>query len=172
MASITFFRHAKAEPPQAGLEDFDRVLAPRGRINSTRMGQFMKQNGLLPELALVSPAARTRETWQLASDEWPDIKVEFDDDIYAASAETLMKVILRHAGAHQSVLVIGHNPALVVLLHQLLERYPPSVNMSYFPTSCVAEIAFEVERLSQVTDESGRLVSFSRVKELENSYGL
>lgn len=172
MASITFFRHAKSELPHTGIDDFDRVLAPRGRRNAVRMGEFLQQNNMLSELVLVSTAARTRETYELASAGWPELPVAFEDDIYAASAETLFRVILRNASDRRSVMVIGHNPGLVVLLHQLLERYPPTVNMSYFPTSCVASIGFDADSLGKAEAETARLLSFSRVRELDKSYGL
>ena len=80
MASITFFRHAKAEPPQAGLEDFDRVLAPRWKDQLHAHGPVHEAERVcFPNSRLSRQPPRTRETWQLASDEWPDIKVEFDD---------------------------------------------------------------------------------------------
>ena len=71
MARITLFRHAKAEKPAMQKSDFDRVLANRGRRNADRMGRFIAKNDLLPDMVIVSPAARTRETHELASAHWP-----------------------------------------------------------------------------------------------------
>ena len=62
MARITLFRHAKAEVPSTQKDDFERILTTRGRRNADRMGRFIFENGLLPELVIVSTAARTRET--------------------------------------------------------------------------------------------------------------
>ena len=65
MARITLFRHAKAEYPLAGKDDYNRTLAPRGRRNADRMGRFILENNLIPDLVMVSGAARTRETLSL-----------------------------------------------------------------------------------------------------------
>jgi len=166
MARITLFRHAKAENPDLDTADIDRVLAWRGRRNAARMGRFIGDRGMLPNLIIVSTAARTRETYQLASADWPDIPVMFLDSIYEASATTLMTAIEAYGAECERVMVIGHNPGLVVLLHNLVEAPPSGVNMSYFPTSCVADIGFDVPHIREIEPESGRLLSLIRVREL------
>jgi phosphohistidine phosphatase len=166
MARITLFRHAKAENPDLQTADSERALASRGRRNAARMGRFIKEKGLLPDLIIVSTAARTRETFDLASAEWPDLPVLFLDSIYEASATTVMAAIESHGADCERVMVIGHNPGLVVLLHNLVDSPPTGVNMSYFPTSCVADIGFDVRYIRNIQPESGRLLSFIRVREL------
>ena len=166
MARITLFRHAKAENPDFQTADSERILATRGRRNAARMGRLIKEKGLLPDLIIVSTAARTRETFELASGDWPDIPVMFLDSIYEASATTLMAAIEAHGGDCKRVMVIGHNPGLVVLLNNLVDVPPTGVNMSYFPTSCVADIGFDVPHIRDIQPESGRLLSFIRVREL------
>ena len=167
MAHITLFRHAKAETPNLETADFERVLASRGQHNALRMGRFIKDKGLLPDLVIVSTSARTRQTWELAASQWPDIPVMFIDSIYEASATTLMAAIDAHGGNCERVMVIGHNPGLVVLLHNLVDTSPAGVNMSYFPTACVADIGFDVPHIRDIHPESGRLLSFIRVRELD-----
>ena len=166
MARITLFRHAKAETPDVEKADFDRCLASRGQRNAIRMGRFIREKGLLPDLVIVSKAARTRETFELASRDWLDIPVVFLDSIYEASATTVMAAIEAHGGDCERVMVIGHNPGLVVLLHNLVDSPPSGLNMSYFPTSCVADIGFDVPHIRDIQPESGRLLSFIRVREL------
>ena len=166
MARITLFRHAKAEDPDLQTADPERVLASRGRRNAARMGHFIKEKGLLPDLVIVSTATRTRQTFELASADWSDIPVLFLDSIYEAGGTTVLAAIEAHGGDCERVMVIGHNPGLVVLLHNLVESPPSGVNMSYFPTSCVADIGFDVRYIRDIQPESGRLLSFIRVREL------
>lgn len=166
MARITLFRHAKAETPTADIADFDRHLASRGRRNADRMGRFVAESGLIPDLAIVSPAARTRQTFDLASVHWPDIAIEYRDSIYEASAENIMTAITALGASHEHVMVIGHNPGLVVLLHHLVDSWPSGINMSYFPTSCLAEVGFDAPTIGEIDPDGGRLLSFVRVREL------
>ena len=167
MARITLLRHAKAEIPDMVTADFDRALAARGRRNADRMGRFVRDNDMLPELIMLSPSARTRETYDLASLHWPDIPIEHVDSIYEASGTTLFSAIEAYAANLGSVMVIGHNPGLVVLLHNLVDEPPAGVNMSYFPTCCLADVGFDAAKIADIQPLSGRLLSFARVRELD-----
>ena len=166
MARITLFRHAKAETPAMQKSDFDRVLSNRGRRNADRMGLFIARNNLVPDMVIVSPAARTRETLQLASAHWPDIPVIYRDGIYEASATNILAAIESLAGDAERVMVIGHNPGLAVLLGNLVETPPPDADIFYFPTSCLADIGFDAQNIGEIEPESGRLMSLVRVRDL------
>jgi phosphohistidine phosphatase len=72
--TLWLLRHAKAvADPPAGDDDFDRVLAPRGRRDAEALGHLIARRGSpldldgvpLPEVAFVSPAARTMATADL-----------------------------------------------------------------------------------------------------------
>ncbi len=74
--TLWLLRHAKTvtDPPPGGA-DFDRVLAPRGRRDATALGRLFAGSGEglgpalkrapRPQVALVSPAARTAATAEL-----------------------------------------------------------------------------------------------------------
>ena len=166
MARITLFRHAKAENPRTDLADIDRTLAPRGRRNAGEMGRFIFENGFLPDLVIVSPATRTRQTYELASECWPDVPSIIVDSIYEASATSLLLAIEQHASEYENVMLIGHNPGLVVLMNNLVSEDYSGQNMSYFPTSCVADIGFEARSIRDINPEQGRLLSLVRVRDL------
>ena len=68
---LLLLRHAKAVIGEAGMEDFDRPLAERGRKAAGVMGRYLAEHDLVPDLALCSPARRTRETWEIAARELP-----------------------------------------------------------------------------------------------------
>ena len=166
MARITLFRHAKAETPSSQQDDYSRVLSARGRRNADRMGRFIAENALVPELVIVSGAARTRETHQIAAQHWQDTPVIWSASIYEASATTIMAAMEAHGGDKGHVMVIGHNPGLTVLLMHMIDATATHTNLAYFPTSCLADIGFDAETINQIDPESGRLCSFVRVAEL------
>ena len=169
MARITLFRHSKAENPRSDLADFDRILAPRGRRNAGEMGRFIFENGILPDLVIVSPATRTQQTFQLASEHWPDVPSIIVDSIYEASATSLLLAIEQHGSECENVMLIGHNPGLVVLMNNLVAQDYSGQNMSYFPTSCVADIGFEARTVRDINPEHGRLLSLVRVRDLPST---
>ena len=167
MARITLVRHGKAEMPRIGGNDFERALVRRGIQNSEEIGFFMQAHKMLPELVLVSPAARTRQTYELMSTNWPDsTRVHYEDKLYNVTADILLQLIFEHGSTVESVAVIGHNPSLVVLLTHFVGMDDSEINLGYFPTCCVADIGFDAQKICDIEPESGRLLSLVRARDL------
>ena len=58
---LVILRHAKAEP--FAQTDLARQLTARGRASAHDVGRHLQEAGFVPDVALVSTAVRTRETW-------------------------------------------------------------------------------------------------------------
>ncbi len=120
MRRLILFRHAKAEPRAAGMDDFDRPLAARGREDAALMGRLLASEGLAPDCAIISPARRTAETWICARDCFPHIRAELDRTLYNAAPEDIRAAIERVAERSDVLMVIGHNPGLHELAVEIL----------------------------------------------------
>ena len=68
MQRLILMRHGDAERPHTGTADFDRALTPEGRSESRAVGRALAEAGYRPDLALVSSAARTLQTWQACAE--------------------------------------------------------------------------------------------------------
>ncbi|HEY6631716.1 MAG TPA: histidine phosphatase family protein [Rhizobiaceae bacterium] len=113
MRHLLLLRHAKSSWDDPSLADFDRPLASRGRDAAPLMGRELLRRGWLPGLALVSPAERTRQTWELVAAELADAPpASFPDRLYEASAQALLTEVRRTAESVRALLLIGHNPGL------------------------------------------------------------
>ena len=67
------------------MRDRDRPLAARGHKDAPRMGAYMAHHALVPDHALVSPARRTRETWDGLARRCPaPPPVIYEDRLYDA----------------------------------------------------------------------------------------
>ncbi|MDX8466284.1 histidine phosphatase family protein [Mesorhizobium sp. VK23B] len=111
MRQLIILRHAKSSWDDPKLADFDRPLGPRGLKTAPLIGRELSRRGWLPDLALVSPALRTRDTWRLIAAELPKhVPAEFSEELYEAAAGAILARV-RQAKA-KSLLVIGHNPGL------------------------------------------------------------
>ncbi|MDQ0747474.1 phosphohistidine phosphatase [Streptomyces africanus] len=109
--TIVLFRHAKADWPQ--VSDHERPLADRGRKEAAEAGRRLADTGIAFDLALCSTAVRTRETWKLAVQEFPQRpKTVYEERIYDASPGELIAVLNETPDDAQNILVIGHNPAI------------------------------------------------------------
>jgi phosphohistidine phosphatase len=161
---LLMFRHAKAEKGAPGTRDRDRPLASSGLKDALRMGTFMAHHGLIPDYALVSPARRTRETWEGLTSELPEgIPVYFDDRLYDATPEAIIAALQETPADVRSPLVVGHNPGL----HEAAKRLIASGEVEArerlnegLPTSGLAVIDFPGNDWEKLHPRSGRLERF------------
>jgi len=148
MDRLILFRHGKAEPDSASGEDFDRRLAPRGVAESAEMAAHLADMGFLPDVALISPAARTRETWAAAEPHFPKAHAQFDEELYHADSGAVRHAAERAGKKAGTVMVVGHNPGLQELVVRLLAEgsAPPSLvarATRHFPTAAAAVFLFD-----------------------------
>jgi len=168
MRRLLLLRHAKSAWPD-GVTDADRALAPRGREAAPRMGAYLAEQGLIPDLALVSEARRARETWDLVRPALPGTPVRIEPRIYEAPLERLMAVLGETPDLVQTLLMVGHNPGFSTLAQALAaEGDPASLARlaAKFPTAGLAVLALPAERWSEVARRPGRLERFVTPKSL------
>lgn len=122
MDRLILFRHGKAEPDSASGDDFDRRLAPRGQEESADMGAHLAHLGFTPDVVLVSPAARTRDTWAAAQAAFPNAEARFEDHLYHADSATIRAAAEEAGAACKTLMIVGHNPGLQELTIQMLQE--------------------------------------------------
>jgi phosphohistidine phosphatase len=111
-------RHAKAEPYAE--TDSVRRLSGRGRDEATRAGRHLTALGLSPDHALVSSAARTRETWDAVREACgAQAREEITDSLYAASPAAVLETIRLVPDDAETCIYIGHNPTAAHLAVEL-----------------------------------------------------
>ena len=141
LPTLYLLRHAKSSWADALLPDHERPLAPRGRRDAKRIADHLVEQGIEPELVLCSTAARTRETLELLRPVLRTSTVEFENELYAASAGDLLARVRLVPDGVESVMLIGHNPSLHQLALMLastgdeLERLAAK-----FPTAALATL--------------------------------
>ena len=113
-------RHAKSSWQDESLPDHDRPLNPRGERDAPRIGRLLREEDLLPEMALCSTAARARSTLELALEAaaWR-CELRFSPALYAASPEEILAVLAEAPARVARTLVVGHNPGLEQLVREL-----------------------------------------------------
>jgi phosphohistidine phosphatase len=153
--ALVLMRHGKSDW-SGNQSDVSRPLAGRGRRQARETGRWL--TGRLPgiDLAVVSPATRARDTWNLVADELeqpPPTRV--DVRVYDASADDLLEVVHELNDDFRTVLLVGHNPGLEDLADVLTGE---SVRL---PTSSLALIRVQgpwawVRPRAAVLQASGR----------------
>ncbi|MBZ9795954.1 SixA phosphatase family protein [Mesorhizobium sp. ES1-4] len=148
MRQLLLLRHAKSSWDDPGLDDFDRPLAERGLKAARLIGRELAARDWLPDLALVSPALRTRDTWRLVAAELPvHPRVALAEALYDASAADILSQIRQADPSSGCLLVLGHNPGLEDLAKQLAgpgsEAKARKKLEEKFPTAALVRLVLE-----------------------------
>jgi phosphohistidine phosphatase len=163
-------RHAKSSWDDPALPDHDRPLAPRGHRAVEVLRQHLQSNGIRPTLALCSSALRARETLEGVQ---PAGKHLIEPELYEADAGALLERLRGIPEDVPSVMLIGHNPAVQVLVLQLADSgRPPGDELANarrkFATGSLATLEFEGS-WRELGPGRARLIALVRPKELLRS---
>jgi len=123
---IYLLRHAKAEA-YTSENDFTRALTLAGSGHASALGNKMSHIAISPDVVLTSSAKRAVDTASLVCQE---IGVEIAtlrvfDELYLADEAYYLGLIRKLETTTNSVLIIGHNPGLEMLV-TLLAKVSPS----------------------------------------------
>ncbi|WP_291378528.1 histidine phosphatase family protein [Demequina sp.] len=109
MPTLILARHAKAEAPQAGLDDHSRALTMEGRDAAGRLAERLQAKGLRPDVALVSSSNRTVQTFKRMASVLGDVELRIEEDLYESARDRFISVLAR-VGEVETLLVVGHEP--------------------------------------------------------------
>jgi phosphohistidine phosphatase len=111
MKTLFILRHAEAAPGSAN-GDFERNLTPRGMEQAKALGAAMRAKNYAPTLVVCSAAKRTRQTLEGVLETVKIPSVEHTKDIYYATTPELLEFLQALDDKYESVLMVGHNPAI------------------------------------------------------------
>ena len=169
MRTLYVLRHAKSDWGDSSLRDFDRPLNERGWKAAKAMGRAMREREFMPDLVLVSPAARTIETLARVEEGFGDkFEVIEERSIYLAEMETLIGLVRSAPAEFGRLMIVGHNPGMHELVLSLTEgpRDLREEAASKFPTAALAEISFDVGDWADVAPGTGQVRSFLKPRDL------
>lgn len=172
MKTLLLLRHAKSSWSNPAARDYDRRLTTRGQQAAISMGGLLRERGLLPELVVISPARRARETWERMLPELgaaPEARAE--ERLYMAEAPTLLRVVRDLPADTDTVLLIGHNPGIERFAAQLAGSAEGDARQRMakkFPTAALAVLRFDLAGWAGVKPGGGRLDAFFIPRETDD----
>jgi phosphohistidine phosphatase len=162
MKTILLLRHGKSKRGFEYATDFERPLAKRGKRDAARMGAFLVEQDLVPDLILASPAERARDTAVRCAKAagCPDA-LRFERSLYGGGDEVYLSLLWALEETVNRVLFVAHNPDIEIVVESLGHRY------ARMPTAALARIDADVERWVDLFKAPRRLVWVQYPRELE-----
>lgn len=121
--TIYLARHAKSSWDSGASSDYERPLSARGFNDAKKMATYLSGQGWIPEYAIISPALRTKQTFEAYQQmfQLPANQIEWNPDFYAAYTVTLLHALTRLPENINSVMLLGHNPSMEDALYHLCD---------------------------------------------------
>ncbi|OIP82884.1 MAG: phosphoglycerate mutase [Rhodobacterales bacterium CG2_30_65_12] len=158
-------RHAKSSWVDPIQGDQDRPLSKRGRASARAVGAWLAAHGYRPDQAMVSSAARTRETWKLIAGKIAaPPKPAYLAKLYQAEPEEMLHILRTATG--RAVMMLGHNPGVAYFAQGLAHQPPADSHFERFPTGATTVIDFAVESWDQLAWRTGKVVDFVAPRDL------
>lgn len=161
MKTLTLVRHAKSSWNDRTLSDRDRPLNKRGERDAPAMGKRVVEAGVRPSLILTSPAVRAWTTAKVIAQEigYPIEFLQRENDLYLASLDTLMDVVVAQENEFNHVMIVGHNPGLTDFANYL----SPDLT-SNLPTAGVVSVSLERDDWNLYERPVGKLLVYDYPK--------
>lgn len=117
MKTLLLLRHAKSSWKQPELHDHDRPLNKRGKSEAPKVGKYLKDHSLVPDLILSSTARRAHDTARMVADESGySGEIDLYQDLYLSDTACYLDILHCQPDDANRVLVVGHNPDMEELL--------------------------------------------------------
>jgi phosphohistidine phosphatase len=162
MKTLLALRHAKSSWDDAALDDHERPLNKRGRRDAPRMGELVREHGLIPDVVISSDAVRARLTAEAVVEAARYAgAILLDRRLYLAGPADILSLLRTVDEKAETVMIVGHNPGLEELVAQLTGDW------QNLPTAALAQIVLPIDRWRDLNLSSrGTLVGHWGPKEL------
>jgi phosphohistidine phosphatase len=148
MKTLLILRHAKAVSKDPNSLDHDRSLDSLGKDDALRMGEMIRDKGMVPCFIISSTALRAKTTAELVA---KGCKYEgdlvLDHSLYDAKPKDYLDIIERVSDKYGSVLLIGHNPTIEETIQMLTDSSDVVVTI---PSCALAHLSIPVEKWSDI----------------------
>ncbi len=151
MKTLVIVRHSKSSWADSDITDLERPLKPIGKSDAMKMTIQLKENNIIPELIVSSPAIRARQTAELISEGLglSPGKVIIEDSLYFYGYKAVLKFVTNINDSLNTVIITGHNPDFTLVANQFL---PQSIDN--LPTTGVVVLKFDCQSWNEIGKEN------------------
>ena len=169
MKRLCLLRHAKSDWSDPASDDFSRPLNARGVKAADFMAGYIAASPYRPDAILCSTAKRAMQTLApLTRHLGKGVPIIYRDALYHAMPDVMLDEIHAAPAEASSLLVIAHNPGLVLLAMGLASHPDDEVAARVahgVPTGGLIVFDFDCE-WAEIADGGGETVFFGRPRDL------
>lgn len=170
MKRLCLLRHAKSDWSDPASDDFSRPLNARGEVAADFMADYIARSPYRPDYVLCSTAKRASQTCAPLATSLDNVPVTYVDALYHAMPDALLALIHKAPDDAATLLVVAHNPGLVLLAMALARDPEDEVALRVangVPTGGFIVFEFsEAKSWRDLSEGQGETVFFGRPRDL------
>jgi len=154
--TLLLMRHAKSSWHDKDLPDYQRPLKKRGAEDAAEIAEVLRENELVPQIILSSPALRASQTAEIVAKVCHlDQKITYVNSFYMGEVHEFVEQLSKLDDSLERVMIVAHNPGLEAFM-QLLDG-----KIEALPTAALAYISLDLHKWSDITkDSTGELIGY------------
>lgn len=162
MKTLYVIRHAKSGWGDFNLPDFDRPLNDRGKKDAPEMAARLKENNIIIDAFVSSPAKRARKTCKLFCEayNYKEDDIIYIDSLYLAPAEKIFEVVTGLNNQYSHVAIFAHNPGVTDFANRLTSQ----VHIDEMPTCGIFAVETAIDNWKDFRNEEKKFLFFDYPK--------
>lgn len=165
MKKLSLLRHAQSDWSY-GQSDFDRSINELWKISIEKMGKYLLQKNISPDMIIASPALRAKTTieWMVPYLNYHQDNIVYMQEIYDTHIEWYewaLACVMEQDDQIETLFFVGHNYAITELAEFLVWK-----DVWSMPAGSMVTLCFDVEKWKDISYGNGTLESFIKPKEL------
>ena len=167
---LLILRHGKSDWGTDD-SDFDRPLKDRGKRGAQKIGNWLAEQNLPPDIIISSPAERALTTAEKAckSMGYDTSIIQVNEAVYNAGLSDLLQILSDVPESIKRVMLVGHNPGLEELLVYLAKEFSIPDDGKILPTATLAYFKIKQSWCCLKAEES-LLQSVTRASDLPKKF--
>ena len=153
MKTLYLIRHAASDWSDTSLFDEERKLTLEGKKSVEKMGRYLKEQKITPDLILTSCAIRAQDTALGLSDILGfNGKIHYLKELYLTPIQRLKETLVLQPDACDTLFLIGHNTQLKTLLSAITND-----TIEKIPAMGVIAVQFDIDEWSEMESKRGEM---------------
>lgn len=161
MKTLYLVRHAKSDWSAANLEDIHRPLNARGYSDAYNMSAKLKEQKIIPDLIISSPAIRAISTALIfcKTFNYNPSNIVIREQLYESSVKDYLACICSANNEFRQMMVFGHNSIITDCLNSLTTSFTEDM-----PTCSVAGIKAAITHWKDLENSKNELAFYDYPK--------
>ena len=163
--TLYIVRHAKAEDRAMFMADHDRQLTPDGIIAAARVGRYLHQQTIRPDVIMSSTAPRAKDTAKVMAEQigYDTAQIQLDERLFDGGPKAYLAAINAVSDTVQTAMIVGHNPDVSYLAEFLTHQ-----DIGSMSKGAIVAVTFENLNWAEVSGRTGSVAFQIGPKQLSN----